>query len=130
MSHDIENELRRALRPVDPPAGFAARIVAALPPRESATTLTVLPAPARANASRWQRLGVPATLAASLVVGLLTGQHLAAQRFEREEQAGLAASRELMRALRVTSQKLDLAWEAVRKEPEPDPGTDRSETRT
>ena len=34
---------------------------------------------------------------------------------QREQRAGLAASRELMQALRVTSQKLDLAYEAVKR---------------
>jgi hypothetical protein len=36
---------------------------------------------------------------------------------ERDQLAGLAASRELMQALRVTSQKLDKAYEAVQSPP-------------
>jgi hypothetical protein len=37
---------------------------------------------------------------------------------EQERREGLAASRELMEALRVTSQKLDLAYQAVKTPPE------------
>ena len=36
------------------------------------------------------------------------------ERAEREQRAGLAASRELMQALRVTSQKLDVAYRPCR----------------
>ncbi len=36
----------------------------------------------------------------------------------REQRDGLAASRELMQALRVTSKKLDLAFQAVKPAPE------------
>ena len=113
MSEDIENELRRALRPVEPPAGFAERVMRALPERQPVpvTPLTVARAP---RTSLWQRFSMPAALAASLVVGILLGQHVAEQNEERELRAGLAASRELMQALRVTSQKLDMAYEAVR----------------
>ena len=65
----------------------------------------------------WQRFSIPAALAASLVVGVLLGQHVAIEQAEQEQRAGLAASRELMQALRVTSQKLDQAYEAVQSAP-------------
>jgi len=43
--------------------------------------------------------------------------HVANERALREEQMGIAASQALMQALRVTSQKLDLAFEAVNHPP-------------
>ena len=115
MSENFENELRRMLRPVEPPAGFAERVMRALPERQWSATVTPLsvvrPAP---PTNTWQRFAVPAAMAASLVAAVLLGQHVADV---REQRAGLAASRELMQALRVTSQKLDVAYEAVHGTP-------------
>src|SRR5262245_27584598 len=109
--NDVEDKLRRALRPIDPPAGFAERVMAALPAQRSPAPVIVLaavrPAP---RASAWRRFSTPAALAASLLLAVLLGQYLAQQNLERE---GRAASRELMQALRVTSQKLDVAYQAV-----------------
>lgn len=124
MNEDFENQLRRAMRPVDPPAGFAERVMQALPARRAPATVVALnivrkPAPV----SAWRRFSAPAALAASLLVAVITGQHVAHRNAEREEQAGLAASRELMQALRVTSEKLDLAYEAVQR-PAPQPAAD------
>ncbi len=121
MNEDIENRLRRALRPVDPSAGFAERVLRALPeraPRVALAPVTVLhPAPL---ARRWQRFTTPAALAASLVVAVLLGQHVGQRQAERDVRAGLAARAELMQALRITSKKLDLAYQAVNR-PEPTP---------
>jgi hypothetical protein len=118
MSQDIENELRRALRPVEPPADFTAKLMRALPPRpapaEAVRMQVVRPA---TRPGFWNRLAAPAALAASLLVAIMLGQHVAVERAQREQVAGLEASRELMRALRVTSQKLDLAYEAVQRPP-------------
>lgn len=121
MNEEFENRLRRAMRPVDAPGGFAERVMRALPAQPAPVNVVPLnivrqPAPA----SRWRRLTAPAALAASLLVAVFTGQHVATLKAEREQQAGLAASRELMQALRLTSQKLDLAYEAVQR-PAPAP---------
>jgi len=121
MSQDIENQLRRALRPVDPSAGFAERVMRALPestPR--AAPVVALRSAARPNL--WRRLSTPAALAASLVVAVLLGQQAGRQQVEREQRAGLAARAELLQALRITSKKLDLAYQAVnRPAPAPPP---------
>jgi hypothetical protein len=122
--NDFEDRLRRALRPVDPPEGFADRVMRALPghsARANVAPLVIVRQAAPAGA--WRRFSVPAALAASLLVAVFTGQHVATLHAEREEQAGLAASRELMQALRVTSQKLDLAYEAVQR-PAPPPAVE------
>lgn len=64
---------------------------------------------------------MPGALAASLIGAVLLGTFAAnkndQQLARREEAAGLEASRELMEALRMTSQKLDLAYEAVNAPP-------------
>jgi hypothetical protein len=115
---DIENELRRALRPVDPPPGFAERVMRALPPHRPPATVTPLDVVrSTPSVNAWRRLKTPAALAASLMVAVLLGQQVAFERAEREQRAGLAASRQLMQALRVTSQKLDDAYRAVQGSP-------------
>jgi hypothetical protein len=129
MNEDFENQLRRALRPVDPPEGFAERVMRALPeqrlPANVVTLHVARPAP---RAGLWRRISTPAALAASLIVAVLGGRHVGIEREREEQRAGLAASRELMQALRVTSQKLDLAYEAVQR-PAP-PANDEEENRS
>jgi len=119
MSTDnFEDELRRALRPVGAPEGFADRLMRALPAREPRAALAIVP-PASRPALR--RFWMPAAMAASLIASVLLGQHVAnqreAERVAREVEAGQKASRELMQALRVTSQKLDIAYQAVTNPP-------------
>jgi len=123
MNEDFENRLRRALRPVDPPRGFADRVLRALPERTASANVVPLGIARPAPVSAWRRYSAPAALAASLLIAVFMGQHVATLKAEREEQAGLAASRELMQALRVTSQKLDLAYEAVQR-PAPQPAAE------
>jgi len=131
MNDDIESRLRNALRRVDPDEGFAERLLAALPeqplPARVAELRVARPA---APPSRWQRFAAPAALAASLVAAIFLGQQMGAQRYADEQRAGLEASRELMQALRVTSRKLDVAYEAVRDRDAPPARGDDEETRT
>lgn len=116
--NDFEKQLRDALRPVDAPEGFTARLMSALPAREPTALIAVAPPAARATP---RRFWMPVAMAASLLAAVLFGQYNAQLRDEarvaRENAAGLAASRELMQALRVTSQKLDLAYQAVTNPP-------------
>lgn len=119
MTESFEDQLRRALRPVDAPQGFAERVLAALPERRASVTPLMVAPPARARRSFF----MPAALAASLIGAVLLGQHMAQQRdqvasrraVQLTEQQGREASRQLMQALRVTSQKLDIAYQAVNK---------------
>jgi negative regulator of sigma E activity len=114
MNENFEDELRRRLRPVDAPEGFADRVMRALP-AEAKPVVVALPARRRSWA---QQFGMPAALAASLLVAVFLGVYVANDRAAvREEQMGIAASQQLMQALRVTSQKLDLAYEAVNNPP-------------
>ena len=129
MNEDFENQLRRALRPVDPPEGFAERVMRALPEwRTSAKVVTLQVARPARHPGLWRRISTPAALAASLVVAVLAGRQVGIERERDEQRAGLEASRELMQALRVTSQKLDLAYEAVQR-PAP-PANDEEENRS
>ena len=114
MNDQFEDELRRRLRPVDAPDGFTARLMAALPPERKPVVVAFTPKVARPFV---RQFGMPAALAASLVLAVFAGIHVANERALVEEQRGIAASQELMQALRVTSQKLDLAYEAVNNPP-------------
>jgi len=128
MNQDIEEQLRRALRPVEPSAGFTARVMRALPQRRPPATVTPIASrlPPR---PRWQRFTTPAALAASLALAVVVGQQVALRQQQREQLAGQAARRELLQALRVTSQKLDLAYQAV-QQPSPPPSGPAEEDRS
>ncbi|MEJ0087565.1 MAG: hypothetical protein WDO72_17975 [Pseudomonadota bacterium] len=125
MTDHFEDELRRALRPVKAPAGFAQRVMRALPERrDSVVTPIAMKSVSARPPNYWQRLGAPAALAASLVLAVVLGQQMAFHNQQREDAAGRAASLELLQALRVTSQKLDLAYQAVKSPP--DAGTEEN----
>ena len=118
----FEDELRRALRPVDAPDDFTERLMRALP----ADAKPVLVSSYRAPSARARQFGVPAALAASLLVAVMFGKHVAVERERVAEQQGREASLELMQALRVTSQKLDIAYQAVQSPPPADAEENRS----
>jgi len=102
MSEDFDKQLKNALRPVDPPDGFADRVMSRVE-RE--------PERRRRQGLRW----LPAALAASMLLGVVVIHDWQARR----EVEGLEARRQLLEALRVTGQKLDLAYQAVNREPRP-----------
>jgi len=98
---DLERSLRAALRPADPGEGFAAGVLARL-----ATDPARAPRPLRSRATAsW--LGFAA--AAAVVLGLF----IAHQRQVVRTEQGLEARRQLIQALRVTGEKLELASRAV-----------------
>jgi len=109
MSEDIESQMRAALRAVAPREEFSQKLIANV-------TSQQLPArTARRGGARWQPLAwwFSASLAASVVLAVGVHQHLQQQRLQ---QSGLEARREVLQALRVTSQKLNLAYEAVKSQ--------------
>ena len=118
-ANHFEEELRRRLRPVEAPEGFTDRLMAALPAQQKPVVVPFTPKVVRRSPLR--DFGMPAALAATLLVSVLLGirvadkQALIAAQAEQEKE--LAATRELMQALRVTSQKLNLAFEAVNSPP-------------
>ena len=113
-ANNFEAELRRRLRPVDAPEGFAERLMAALPAEREPVVVPFTP---KAAPPYMRQFRMPAALAASLLVAVFAGIHVANDRALVEEREGIAASQQLMQALRVTSQKLDLAYEAVNRPP-------------
>jgi hypothetical protein len=109
MSKEIESQMRAALRSVAPSEEFSQRLLADVTKERPAVRK-----PRRA-ATRLQPLAwwFSASLAASVVLAFGVHQHLQQQRLQ---QSGLEARREVMQALRVTSQKLNLAYEAVKSQ--------------
>lgn len=100
MNEDLEARLRRALRPVDPGEQFTQRVLtrSANEPRRSIARV-------RRTTMWW----TCAALAASLVLALLAAHEWQA----RHTQQGLEARRQLLEALRMTSDELDVAYRAV-----------------
>jgi len=95
MTHDLEQELRRALRPVDPSPEFTARLL---------TGLAIAPGTRTALRRPWWR---PLALAASVVLASGLGVLLYQQQ-QRER-----AHAQLLEALSITSRSLDRAYRAV-----------------
>lgn len=111
MSDDLDRELRRALRPVDPGDEFT-RAVMARVALQKVTDIRKSPRRSRftAQALPW----APAAIAASLLVAILmTHQH---RQQEENIAQGQRAREELLQALRVTSKKLDIAYQVVHNE--------------
>ncbi len=105
MSNDLEKELRDALRHVDPAEGFTQRVMARIEAGES-------------RSKRWLPLQVrwlPVALAASAIFGAVAMHAW----HERQQRQGLEARQQLIEALRVTGEKLDLAYRVVNAESEP-----------
>lgn len=103
MSNFLENELRRALRPVDPGDEFTRKVLARIqdssqPQRRKSGLPT--------RVAQW----VPAALAASLLLAIIMKHDPPEEQMVAE---GLRAREELIAALRVTSEKLDLAYHVV-----------------
>ncbi len=110
MSKDIESRMRAALRPVAPSDEFSQRLLT-----QVALQRPPQPKPRRSGAGGLQPLAwwLTASLAASLILAAGVHRHLQQQRLQ---QSGLEARREVVEALRLTSQKLNLAYEAVKSQ--------------
>lgn len=115
MSQDIESRLRAALRPVAPSEDFSQKLLARV-----LADQTTQPKPRRlllAGTRPWA-WWLTASLAACLIAAVGVQQHLEQQRLQQQrlQQNGLEARREVVEALRMTSQKLNLAYEAVKNQ--------------
>jgi len=104
MSKDFEQQLRDALRPVDPDEGFEGRVMARVASE---------PQRSRSKVTRW---AAGLALAASVTGVAILGAH---QWQERREQQGLEARRQLLEALQLTGEKLDVAYQAVNRKSPP-----------
>ena len=108
MSKDLESRLRDALRPLTPRAEFTEKLLASLA-AERRGAMPPHPRPARAvSAPRWW---LAASMAAAALLAAGVHHHLGELRQRRQ---GMEARRQVMEALRVTDQKLDLAYQAIK----------------
>lgn len=101
MSNDLDGRLRNALRPVDPGERFTRDVLERIA-NEPATPMRRPMGPAL----RW----LAAAAAASIIVG---GVLIDRQWHTQQRQRGALARQQLLEALRVTSNKLDIAYRAV-----------------
>jgi len=106
MRDDLEDRLHAALRPVTPSEEFTQKLVA---------RVTAGQQPKRRRAA-WHGLNpaawwISAGVAASMLIAVGLQRHLQEL---RDRESGLKARREVVEALRMTSQKLNLAYEAVK----------------
>lgn len=114
MNDDIESRLKAALRPVAPSEEFSQKLLRQMAAAPAAPA--VIKTRRLAGAGRPLAWWLSASLAASVVLGVGIHEHLQQQRIQ---QSGLEARREVLQALRVTSQKLNLAYEAVKSQSTP-----------
>ena len=100
MTDDLDGRLRAVLRPVDPGERFT---------RDVLERIANEPARARSRAPALVLRWVPGAIAASVLMGVLVAHDWQARRTQR----GLEARRQLIEALHVTSDKLDMAYRLV-----------------
>jgi hypothetical protein len=117
MSEDLDSRLRDALRPVPPRGELTEALIARLAARQDgqeAPTEAVRRGVRVSPVRRLQRpvWWLPLGLAASLL--LAVGVQSMHEREQRER--GLEARRQVFEALRVTNQKLDVVYRALRDE--------------
>jgi hypothetical protein len=106
MDEELEQRLRRALQGPEPPSDLSERVLARV---AAAQAPAVRRAPRPQAARRW----IGWALAASLLAAAL----LPALWHHETQRAGLRARAQLIEALRVSSQKLDLAYRMVNPPP-------------
>lgn len=100
MSDDLDRALRTALKPVEPTDGFADRVMARVE----------APAPVRGRQTISRARWFPMALAASVAILAAVLLH---ERQLRQERAGIEARQQLIEALRISGEKLDLAYRVV-----------------
>ncbi len=102
----LDDELKSALRPSDPPAGFSRRVLARIE-AASEERAKQKPWPARvARAFRFSGVRWAAAAAACLLVGIGIVQY---RRYQRVKAEGEMARAQVMLALRIASDKLNVA---------------------
>ncbi len=110
MSKEIESRIAAALRPVAPREDFTRKLLARVMTGPPAQPLSHRPFSDSARPLAWW---LTASLAACLILAVGVQQHIQQQRLRQE---GMEARREVMEALRMTSQKLNLAYDAVKNQ--------------
>lgn len=108
MRKNLESKLQDALRPVAPSDEFSRALLKRLTATRKWPAQRERAARRLPKAAAWW-IGAP--FAAAVLVAFGVQHHLQA---ERERALGMQARRQVIEALHVTSQKLDLAYQAVR----------------
>ena len=109
MSDRFDNELKRALKAVDPGVDFTAEVMRRVESMEPESVPEVAARPARRPLHRWLPLAIAASVIAA--VGIVRVQE------QRQEAKALRARQELLAALHVTSEKLNLAYRVMNSQP-------------
>src|SRR6266851_5886153 len=110
MSEDLESRLRAALRPVTPSDEFTQNLIARVTADQGPQSNARGTRRRRPRASAWW---LSASMAASLLIAAGIQHHLQER---RETERGLEARRQVIEALRMTSQKLNLAYEVIKSQ--------------
>jgi hypothetical protein len=110
MSEDLESRLRAALRPVAPSDGFTQNLIARVTAHQGSDADARGTRRRSPKATAWW---LSASMAASLLIAAGV-QHYLQER--RETERGLEARRQVIEALRMTSQKLNLAYEVIKSQ--------------
>jgi hypothetical protein len=106
MSNELNDRLRAALRPIDPGESFTQGVLARIAGE---------PPGLRVSAHRAVRMFELRWLSGALLAVAAAGFLVAHQWQARQHaQQGQEARRQVMEALRVTSEKLDLAYQVVK----------------
>lgn len=100
MNEDLEKRLRQLLRPVDPPEDFTQRVMGEVERKQ------------QRQGPRVRRLAIISAALAASVMFVALGFHQWKQR-----ENGIAARDQVFEALRVTNDKLDLAYRLVNTPP-------------
>jgi predicted solute-binding protein len=108
MTNNLDDELHRALRAVDPGEEFTLRVTERIAQQPMRSRHSVPPA------YRW--------LSVAVLTGIVLAALIAHDQRLRHEQQGLEARRQLIEALRVTGEKLDLAYRVVNDDAHPASG--------
>ena len=103
--NELDDELRKALRREDPPAGFAERVMRRVKEQQPTRQAPVT----QPSFMRWA--------AAAVLVAALGGgyQYRAVQKAREERARGEAAKEQVMQALRIAGAKLQLVQATVKE---------------
>ncbi len=104
----LEQQLKDALQRQDAPQGFDARVLARLHERETKQSFG-------SRVLSWMRMPAARLAVTAALFVAVFGGVLGYQRYERRREAGEAARRELLLALRITGSKLQYAQERVNR---------------
>jgi hypothetical protein len=110
MSPDLESRLRAALRPIVPSDELEKKLIARVTdePRHSRPIRSRFLWGGLNSRARW--------LSAAAAASLLVAVGIQNRGQQRERESGLEARRQVVEALRMTSQKLNLAYETVKSQ--------------